>query len=149
MKRSRISWISMTLVLLASARIAYSHHSFSAVYDGTKQTNVEGVVTQFRFVNPHAMMYLDAKDASGKAVKWVVEFDGRLNLSNFGWTADSIKAGEHVTVTGNPSHNEPNRMFFNKLVHADGTELVRGALSRLNGVEEERKERARLRDQKK
>src|SRR5262245_45118336 len=134
---------------LASAALLYSHHSFSAVYDGSKQTTVAGVVTQFRFVNPHAMMYLDSKDASGKTVKWVVEFDGRLNLSNFGWTQDSIKSGEHVTVTGNPSHTDPNRIFFNKLLHADGTELVRGSLQRATGIEEDRRQRARQRAEQK
>ena len=137
------------VALLVSATPADSHHSFAAVYDGAKQTKVEGVVTQFRFVNPHAMMYLNAKDASGKNVKWVVEFDGRLNLTNYGWTADFIKSGEHVTVTGNPSRTEPNKMFFLRLLHADGKELVRGALQRINDVEEDRRERTRLRDQQK
>src|ERR1051326_1197037 len=118
----RLTFYLLMLTPLVSATRLYSHHSFSAVYDGTKQTTVTGVVTQFRFVNPHAMMSLDATDASGKVVKWIVEFDGRLNLSNFGWTADSIKAGEHITVTGNPSHTEANRIFFLKLTHPDGTE---------------------------
>jgi Family of unknown function (DUF6152) len=136
------------LALLGSATVSYAHHSFAAVYDGTKETTIQGVVKQFRFVNPHAMMYLDATDASGKIVKWTVEFDGRLNLSNFGWTADSVKSGEHLTVTGNPSHTEPNRMFFRKLVRADGTELVRGG-QRFNSIEEDRRERARQRDQQK
>src|SRR6185369_12208356 len=124
MKRST-AFSLIAFAQLLSAASLYSHHSFSAVYDGTKQTTVAGVVTQFKFVNPHAMMYIDSKDNAGKTTKWVVEFDGRLNLSNFGWTQDSIKSGEHVTVTGNPSHNEPNRIFFQKLLHADGTELVR------------------------
>src|SRR5262245_54923822 len=127
---------------------ARSHHSFAAVYDGTKQTTVSGIVTQFRFVNPHAMMYLTATGAAGKTVKWVVEFDGNLNLSNVGWTADTIKSGEHVTVTGNPSHSESNRIFFLKLVRPDGTELVRGA-QRLNAIEEERRQRALQRNQQK
>jgi hypothetical protein len=136
------------VALLLLVKVADAHHSFSAVYDGTKQTTVTGVVTQFRFVNPHAMMYLDAPDASGKAAKWVVEFDGRLNLSNFGWTENSIKSGEHVTVTGNPSHTESNRLFFLKLTHADGTELIRGG-QRLNSIEEDRRQRAQHRDQQK
>jgi uncharacterized protein DUF6152 len=133
---------------LLGATAAHSHHSFSAVYDGTQRTTVTGVVTQFKFVNPHAVMFLDATDASGKTVKWAVEFDGRLNLSNVGWTADSIKSGERVTVTGNPAHNEPNRMFFLKLVRPNGTELVRGA-QRLNGIEEDRRQRALQREQQK
>jgi hypothetical protein len=94
-------------------------------------------------------MYLDAQDASGKTMKWVIEFDGRLNLSNFGWTENSIKSGERVTVTGNPSHSESNRLFFLKLVHADGTELIRGAQQRLNSLEEDRRQRAQQRDQQK
>ena len=138
----------ITALLLLVVTSTFSHHSFSAVYDGTKQTTVTGVVSQFRFVNPHAMMSLNATDAAGKVTKWVVEFDGRLNLSNFGWTENSIKSGEHVTVTGNPSHTEPNRIFFLKLVRSDGSELVRGA-QRLNAIEEDRRERARQRDQQK
>src|SRR5262245_7474231 len=109
------SSLLILLALFVFATVSYAHHSFAAVYDGTKETTVQGVVKQFRFVNPHAMMYLEATDASGKIVKWTVEFDGRLNLSNFGWTAYSIKSGEHLTVTGNPSHSEPNRLFFRKL----------------------------------
>jgi len=144
MRRLR-TCLTAILILLMSASVVSAHHSFSAVYDGTKQTTVEGVVTQFRFVNPHAMMFVDAPNASGKPVKWVVEFDGRLNLSNFGWTADSIKSGERVTVTGNPSHTEPNRIFFIKLRRQDCAELIRGALQRVNDVEEERRQRIRER----
>ena len=143
------TWLMIVSMLLLCMTVAHAHHSFSAVYDGTKQTTVTGVVTQFRFVNPHAMMYLDVVDASGKVAKWVVEFDGRLNLSNFGWTADSIKSGERVVVTGNPSHAESNRIFFLKLVHPDGTELVRGSLQRFSAIEEDRRQRARQRDQQK
>src|SRR5689334_3581297 len=142
-------WLMIISLLLLVVTPTFSHHSFSAVYDGTKQTTVTGVVSQFRFVNPHAMMSINATDASGKLTKWVVEFDGRLNLSNFGWTENSIKSGEHVTVTGNPSHTEPNRIFFLKLLHADGTELVRGSLQRANSIEEDRRQRALQRDQQK
>ena len=142
------TWLVIVAAMLACVTVSHSHHSFSAVYDGTKQTTVTGVVTQFRFVNPHAMMSVDVADPSGKTAKWVVEFDGRLNLSNFGWTSDSIKSGERLTVTGNPSHTEANRLFFLKLIHADGTELVRGG-QRLSAVEEDRRQRARQRDQQK
>jgi uncharacterized protein DUF6152 len=148
MKRLSICLLMMLTTLVSATRL-YSHHSFSAVYDGTKQTTIAGVVTQFKFVNPHAMMYLDVKDDSGKTVKWIVEFDGRLNLSNFGWTENSIKSGEHVTVTGNPSHTDTTRIFFLKLLHADGTELVRGSLQRANSIEEDRRQRALQRAQQK
>ena len=147
MKLSRTRRI-VVLMLMLCATTAYSHHSFSAVYDGTKQTTVTGVVTQFRFVNPHALMAVNVTDAAGKVTKWVVEFDGRLNLSNYGWTEDSIKSGERVTVTGNPAHETPNRIFFLKLVHANGAELVRGG-QRGKDIDEDRRQRALQRNQQK
>ena len=82
---------------------ADSHHAFSPVYDAKSTIIVDGVVTQFRFVNPHAMMLMEVKDKTGKVETWNVEFAGRLNLEEAGWTADSIKPGEHVKVTGNPA----------------------------------------------
>ena len=132
----------MIALLFACARTATSHHSFSAVYDDTRLLTVAGVVTQFKFVNPHAMMTMNVTDASGKVSKWTVEFAGRLNLSNVGWTAESIKAGERVTVTGNPTHSGSERIAFKKLLHADGTELLPAGPQRANALEEERRQRA-------
>ena len=143
------AWLLVIPVLVLFGTRASSHHAFSPVYDEKRLITVVGVVTQFRFVNPHAMMFMEVTDESGKAAKWVVEFAGRLNLSEFGWIADSIKAGERVTVTGNPTHSGSQRVFFRGLVRADGTELLPGNAQRLNTIEEERLWRARQRDQKK
>jgi len=128
---------------------AAAHHSFAPVYDGSRMITVTGVVTQFRFVNPHAMMLMDVTDESGKAVKWTVESAGSLNLSEVGWTADSIKAKERVTVTGNPTHTGSQRMFFRKLVRSDGSELLNSELQRTKDIEEERLQRQRARSQQK
>src|SRR5262245_623717 len=129
---------------------AGAHHAFSPVYDAKRTIEVEGVVTQFRFVNPHAMMLMDVTDKkTGKVVKWNVEFAGRLNLEEAGWTADSIKPGERVKVTGNPAWESTQRMAFVKLVRADGTTLEPGSAQRLSAIEEERRQRAKQREQTK
>jgi hypothetical protein len=141
--------VFVVAAFVLSVNGASAHHSFSAVYDDTRTISVTGVVTQFRFVNPHAMMYLDVTDDSGKVVKWAVEFAGRLNLSEIGWTADSIKSGERVTVTGNPAHTTPARIAFRRLVRSDGSVLLPGAAQRTDAIEEERRERARQRSQQK
>ena len=143
------AWLFVIPVLTLSVAVASGHHAFSPVYDEKRLITVVGVATQFKFVNPHAMMFMDVTDESGKVVKWVVEFAGNLNLSEVGWTAESIKSGESVTVTGNPTHTGSQRMFFRKLVRADGTELLPAAAQRLNAIEEERRQRARQRDQRK
>src|SRR5438093_10668981 len=93
-------------LILVCATIATSHHSFAGVYDESRLVTVSGVVTQFKFVNPHALMYMDVTDPSGKVAKWTIEFAGRLNLSNHGWSADSIKSGQYVNETG--THTLPN-----------------------------------------
>ena len=109
---------------------------------------VSGVVTEFRFVNPHAMMTMDVTDSGGKVTKWTVEFAGRLNLTEVGWTEESIAAGEKVTVTGSPTHSNSPRMFFRKLVKADGTELLPAGPQRQDELEEARKLRRQQREQK-
>jgi Family of unknown function (DUF6152) len=143
------AWLSALPVLILVVTESSSHHAFSPVYDEKRLITIVGVVTQFRFVNPHAMMSMDVADESGKVLSWTVEFAGRLNLSEVGWTAESIKTGERVTVTGNPTHTGSQRIFFRRLVRADGTELLPAGPQRLTAIEEERRQRARQRDQQK
>ena len=143
------AWLFVIPVLVLFAAGASSHHAFTPVYDGTRLITVVGVVTQFKFVNPHAMMFMDVTDEAGKVVKWTVEFGGNLQLTEAGWTADSIKARQRITVTGNPTHTGSPRMAFTRLVRPDGTELLSLGEQRLKGVEEERRQRALQRNQQK
>jgi hypothetical protein len=126
---------------------AEGHHAFSAVYDEKQTITVEGVVTQFKFVNPHAIMLVDVTDKSGKVATWTVEFAGRLNLAEGGWKADTVKPGERIKVTGNPARRTEQQMSFRRIVKADGTELVPVQAQRVNDIEAERRERARQRNQ--
>ena len=120
---------------------AFAHHSFAAQFDGSKTVTLDGTVKEFRFVNPHALAAIDVTDDKGAAQQWTVEFDGRLNLTNFGWTEATIRPGEHVKISGNPERTGAPRIFFSKLVRADGSEIVRGG-DRLKEIEEDRRLRA-------
>ena len=131
----------------ATAPVASAHHSFVAVFDGSRTVDVEGVVREFRLVNPHAEMTLEVSNAEGSRQLRTVEFDGRLNLETGGWTPDIIKAGERVTVHGNPSRSGDGRIWFLSLKRADGTELVRPFNARINAVEQQRRLRAKHRAQ--
>ncbi len=143
------AWLCVVPILMLSAAPATSHHAFSPVYDEKRLITVVGVVTEFRFINPHALMLMNVTDETGKVAKWTVEFAGRLNLSEAGWTAESVKAGERITVTGNPTHTGSQRVFFRKLVRADGSELLPAGPQRLKAIEEERRQRALQRSQQK
>jgi len=131
------------MFLLGTA--ASGHHSFSAVYDASRTITVQGVVTEFRLINPHALMLMDVTDDSGKVVSWTVEFAGRLNLSEGGWTERTIVPGQRVSVTGNPTHVAGPRMAFVRLLRADGTTLLAPGAERQNAIDEQRRLRARER----
>ena len=137
--------VLIALLLALPVERAGAHHAFSAVYDEKQTITVEGVVTQFRFVNPHAMMLVDVTDKAGKVVTWTVEFAGRLNLMEGGWTTETVKPGERITVTGNPARGSDPQMAFRRIVKADGTELLPTNVQRVNAIEAERRERSRQR----
>lgn len=127
------------LLLATSAGLpASAHHSF-AEFDAASTVVVEGVVEEFRLVNPHAMMTLIATDANGATTNWKVQFDGRLNLSRFGWTPETFRTGERLVLTGNPAKTGSPFMFFNSAVREDGTAMLRPQIELRNTVEEERR----------
>ena len=140
-------WLLVVPILVLSAVESRSHHSFAPVYDGSREITVVGVATDFRFVNPHAMMCMDVTDETGNVVQWEVELGGQLQLTEAGWTADSIKRRERVTVIGNPTHTGSPRLAFRRLVRLDGTELIALGEQRRRAVEEERRQRALKRSQ--
>jgi hypothetical protein len=86
--------------LLISASSAMAHHSFAAEYDSNKQVTVKGVVQKVAWVNPHAYVFIDVKDEKGKVTTWAFESLSPNALSRQGWTRNSLKAGETVTVEG-------------------------------------------------
>lgn len=139
--RCRLSFFSMAAVLVyGNATVA--HHAFAPVYDASRTISVSGTVMEFNLVNPHATMLLESTDTEGTTKTWTVEFDGRLNLTVAGWTDDTISVGERVTADGNPTHTGSARMFFSRLVRADGSELLRPLLDRSNAIDELRRQRA-------
>ena len=90
---------------LAIAAPLYAHHSFTATYDEAKTVKIEGELVQFMFRNPHAFVHVMAPDENGQMQRWGVEWGGAGALTGQGVTRDSLKAGDHVIITGNPGRN--------------------------------------------
>ena len=107
--------------LLACASLAASaHHSISAVYDGTRQQRIEGVVAEFQFVNPHPFVIVTV-DAEGGGESWRLEMDNRFELADIGMTSATLKPGDRVVVTGSLGRTEPRTLYIRQLDRpADG-----------------------------
>ena len=95
----------LIVVVLVSAAQAYGHHSFAATYIEDKTAQIEGTLVQFLFRNPHSFVYVDARDENGEMQRWAVEWGGAGQLAGQGVTHESLKAGDVLTITGNPGRN--------------------------------------------
>ncbi len=86
----------------AFAMPAFAHHSFS-MFDHEKTVAITGTVKEFEWTNPHAWIHLTSLDEkSGKPVEWSFEMGSVGQIASQGWKADSIKAGDKITVQMHP-----------------------------------------------
>jgi hypothetical protein len=106
---------------------AYAHHSVSN-FDFEKDVTVAGKVTYMSFTNPHSFIDIQVNGKSGPPVAWKVFATSRVVLQRYGWTQNSVKAGDSITVTGHPDKTKPNEMYLTKIVFADGTSWLRSSI---------------------
>ena len=94
-------------VALLSGVTAYAHHSQNAQYDIGKKVTIEGTMVQFQFRNPHSFVQVEAPDETGQVVRWSIEWGGSVQLTGQGFSRTTLKYGDVVTITANPSRT-PN-----------------------------------------
>ena len=97
--------------LLVAARPVAAHHAFAAEFDADKPAKLTGAVTRIEWTNPHAWFYIDVTDETGKVTNWGLEMGSPNGLMRAGWTRNSMKVGDVVTVeasrakSGTPNGN--------------------------------------------
>jgi len=101
----RVSYLLLIGAALLWVFEARAHHSFTATYFPDKTVTLDGKVVQFLFRNPHSFVQVEAPGDKGQPVVWAVEWGGGGQLSREGIAKDTLRPGDHVIVTGNPSRN--------------------------------------------
>ena len=118
--------VSLFAVLTTSLVISgpvFAHHSMS-MYDRGHDTTFNATITQFEWVNPHSQITFTVADEHGNVEKWVAEGPGPNRLANHGWSKDSLKPGDQVTIVGNRNKDGSPTMRFEKVILPDGQELI-------------------------
>jgi hypothetical protein len=103
------------------------HHSFAAQFDRNKPANLTGPVTKIEWINPHARFFMDAKDSSGKVVRYEIELTSTAGLLRRGWTRNSLKVGETVTVIGSMAKDGSNVANATTVTLSDGKQVFAGS----------------------
>ena len=117
--------ISAALIvgLLVAPMPALAHHAFAAEFDSSKAVTVKGTVNKVEWTNPHIWIYVDMKDESGNMVRWQCEGGSPNTLTRQGWSRDSLKAGEQVTIEGFRAKNGTNTCNSRVVTTAEGKRL--------------------------
>ena len=122
MKNTPGTMLAATTALLLVSGVSFAHHGMGS-YDLQRRITVKGTVTTFDFTNPHVLLHLDVKDDKGHVVKWVAETGSPNIMRRGGWTKNTLKPGDQITLSGQPAKNGSPTMRFLKVVLPNGQVL--------------------------
>ena len=122
--RLALAVIALGLISIAPAR---AHHSF-APYETTVQVKLTGVVSEYRWGNPHVYFEIDAPDtSSGQTRHWLIECASTSILNRAGWKFNMLKPGDTVTVIVSPLRNGDPAALLKQITLSDGRKFTNGA----------------------
>ena len=126
-RKVAISFLLAGLGLSAFIWPTFAHHAFAGQYDKDNPLSLTGIVTKIEWMNPHARFYIDVKDEKGNVTNWNIELGPPLILRRAGWTQNSLKIGDQITVQGYRAKDGSKMANGSKVTLADGRQVFAGS----------------------
>ena len=126
MQKTFTALLVAALTALAAQPIA-AHHSFAAEFDANAPIELTGTVTKVEWANPHTYFYMDVTSPKGEVENWALEMGSPNGLMRRGWTRDSMKIGDVVTVTGSRAKDGSPKGNARSVVLSTGKKLFAGS----------------------
>ena len=128
MVERRLRWSNRLVMVIICAvfvvATAWGHHSFAAEFDAKKTVSITGVITKLDWINPHAYIYLDTKDAGGAVVHWAFQTIPPMMMRARGINRDMFPLGQTVTISGFSAKDGTQSLaWIKKIQYADGRVL--------------------------
>ena len=125
--RNKIAAAAVLTGLLFTAAPVWAHHAFAAEFDATKPLKLAGTVTRMEWINPHAWIHINVKNADGTMTEWMVECGAPNGLLRRGFTKASLPPGTDIQVNGWQAKDGSFRANGNDLTLPDGKKLFVGS----------------------
>jgi hypothetical protein len=125
-ERIMVPRLTLAALLLASPFPLPAHHSAAAEFDASKPVVLNGRVTKVAWMNPHVHIWVDVADASGKVTSWDLESVAPNYLQRLGWSKQSLKAGDTVTIRAYMARDQPNLAKTDAVTLPDGRRVTTG-----------------------
>ena len=100
-----------------------AHHSFAAEFDADSPIELTGIVTSVKWSNPHTFFYIDVETENGDWENWALELGSPNGLMRRGWTRNSLKIGDTVSVTGSRARDGSLKGNAREVMLASGQQL--------------------------
>jgi Family of unknown function (DUF6152) len=125
-KRSIYAFVLVFAVMLSGGQ-ALAHHSFAAEFDADKPVTLKGIVVKWEMMNPHGWITVDVTGPNGDKVRWMVETSNPNGLMRLGWTKNSLKPGDQITVEAYRAKDGSNTANAARVTLADGRSVFAGS----------------------
>jgi hypothetical protein len=127
MRRRAKTVLIAALTMLGGSGAALAHHSFAAEFDAQKPVTLKGAVRKWEMINPHGWITMTVTAADGTSTEWLVETSNPNGLMRLGWTKNSLKPGDEITVEGYLSKDGSSTANAARITLADGRKVFAGS----------------------